>query len=191
MKLTVRILLLGIFLCCCHSKESSNQTSANKTNHGQVILGKKFFDFDAIDYYHNGIEDSKVVKLMGKGWDNPLDSLRYGVIFGMIPADINDTFFISKLHLIDYKKKLVDTSKFEAIDSIFTEKWIGDGEGEGTNCVEVFRNILIFRKNGKIIGIAKICFSCMKESITGTNAYTVNFGQVGDYYKLKNILEKK
>ena len=58
-----------------------------------------------------------------------------------------------------------------------------------TACIPVFRDILIFKKNNKSIGIAKICFECEKSHIVGTNKNIENFGQCGDFSKLMNILK--
>ena len=81
---------------------------------------------------------------------------------------------------------IIDKSKFESIDKIFIEK--STLENIATACIHVYRDILIFKKEGKVIGTAKICFDCMSKQIKGTTANTENFGQDGDYEKLEKIL---
>ncbi len=56
-------------------------------------------------------------------------------------------------------------------------------------CLPVFRDILIFKKRHKVIGIVKICFGCEKAVIVGSQANTIGFGQDGDFQKLKKLLD--
>jgi hypothetical protein len=109
-----------------------------------------------------------------------------GVILDDIPQNINDLSFISKLTAIGYKKYRIPKSKFTVIDEFFREKPVG--ESIATSCEYVYRDILIFKKKGKVVGTAKICFSCMAHEIHGAKANTDNFGQDGDYQKLAKVL---
>lgn len=82
----------------------------------------------------------------------------------------------------------IDQSKFEQIDKIFREKIVFNKIE--TACIPWYNDILIFKKKGEIVGIAKINFDCGTNIIIGTNANTENFGQEGDYEKLKELLKK-
>ena len=74
----------------------------------------------------------------------------------------------------------------KAIDEIFTEK--KHAEYYEFACIPIFRDVLIFKNKSKVVGIAKICFTCNNSVIVGTNANTEEFGMSGDYEKLSEIL---
>lgn len=149
---------------------------------------KQYFDFDEIDHYQIKIHDSVITKLYNDTLKSKLDLLKIKIIAGNTPKNISDLSFIDKLEEMGFKRTVVDTSKFKAIESIFLEK-----EAQYPvymACETAYRNILIFKKNNKVIGTAKICFSCMQSDIKGTTANTDNFGQDGDYAKLEAILKQ-
>jgi hypothetical protein len=56
-------------------------------------------------------------------------------------------------------------------------------------CIYVYNDILIFKKEGEVIGTAKICFGCGAHQIRGTQVGTLAFGQDGDYKTLEKILK--
>lgn len=150
--------------------------------------GKKFFIYDEIIHYSIDFHGSKLQALSENQHLSVIDSLKLSVISGYIPKDNQDLNFIDKLEEIGYTKKTVDKSEFEAIDNIFSEKKVK--EGITTACIPIFRDILLFKMQNKVIGTAKICFECMQHHITGTIANTNDFGQDGDYERLLRILYK-
>lgn len=152
------------------------------------MIGKKFFDYDTIDYYTNNFDESKIDDLYNNQSKTEIDSFKMGVILGDIPQSISNLDFIDKLEKIGYKKTFIDKSKFGSIDNIFVEKTTTDNIA--TACIYIYRDILIFKKNSKVIGTAKVCFGCMANQIKGTTANTENFGQDGDYEKLKKLLKQ-
>jgi len=89
---------------------------------------------------------------------------------------------------IGYNKKEIPKKKFTEIDKIFTEKTIN--ENSSYTCIPIYRDILVFKNIGKVIGIAKICFSCRQHRIIGTDLNNDNFGQNGDYEKLEALLNE-
>lgn len=147
---------------------------------------KEYFDFDQVDHYSIKIDDTEIFELN----DNPsskLDFLKNEIISSDAPQDISDLHFIDKLEEMGFKKSLVNTSKFKSIRTIFTDK--STLFNETSRCEPVYRDILIFKKQNKVIGTAKLCFDCMKSQIHGTTANTKNFGQDGDFEKLEVILK--
>ncbi|MBB4805990.1 hypothetical protein HNP38_001262 [Chryseobacterium defluvii] len=120
--------------------------------------GKVFFNYDQIDYYYAD-ENEKTGRLVsGKMYLEPAK----------------------------YYKVRISESEFDGINNIFTEKTTTNNVY--SKCMPVYRDILIFRKKGKPAGVAKICFTCGQNEIMGTFANTENFGQDGDYEKLRKIL---
>jgi hypothetical protein len=148
--------------------------------------GKKFFDYDEINYYTIDFPEEKMLELIKNQSRSKLDSIKEGVILGSIPKDITDLSFINNLKKIGFRKSTIDRTKFTDIDAIFKEKSVYNTLA--TTCIYIYRDILIFKKEQKVIGTAKVCFDCWAHEITGTNRNTENFGQNGDYGKLKSLL---
>lgn len=178
MKLPIYILyfFVAVLILGCNERRP-NQT------------GRKFFNYDEIEYYFGNYDEEKIGELYDNQSRSPFDSIKMGVVLGDIPQSINDLTFISKLKKIGYTYHKVDSAKFEEIDQIFLEK--ETKANIATSCIYIYRDILIFKKKHRVVGVAKICFGCMAHRIVGTNASTINFGQDGDYYKLEMILNRK
>ena len=180
------LIIIVITILSCNSKlETKDKANENLT---EQKYGKKFFDYDEIDHYSTNFDDEKIGELFDNKSKSEIDSIKMGVILDKIPNNISDLSFIQKLERIGYKKSIVDKSKFKYIDKIFVEKSVR--ENIATACIYVYRDILIFKKENKVIGTAKICFDCLASQINGTEANIENFGQDGDYGKLETILRK-
>ena len=151
-------------------------------------IGKKFFEYDEIEHYSSNADQEKLMTLTQNRSKSEIDSFTVGVILDNIPKDITDVYFIDKLEPIGFRKSLVNKSKFSSIDNLFREKTVK--EPTWLSCIHLYRDILIFKKQNKVVGTAKICFSCLAHQIKGTNANTDNFGQEGDYGRLEKILQK-
>jgi hypothetical protein len=154
-----------------------------------LTLGSKYFEYDEIEHYKSDYEESIIGELYDNQTKSKIDYLKYEVVLGEIPKTVSDTTFLKYLDTFGYTKLKVDSKKFSKIDEVFTEK--KHLEVYATACEYVYRDILVFKKKSKIIGIAKICFGCDDSVIVGTNANTEEFGMSGDYAKLKKILEEK
>lgn len=55
-------------------------------------------------------------------------------------------------------------------------------------CKPVYRDILVFYLNDKVIGVAKICFTCDQFIFRGAQGETDFFGYFGEFPKLIKIL---
>jgi hypothetical protein len=183
------ILILTIFsstLWACNSTIEKKGGTVDSSKLTKQVSGTKYFEYDSIDYYSNRFDESKIGELYDNQYKSEADSFKIGIILGQIPKSITDLAFIDKLAKIGYKKTFIDKVKFDSIDKIFMEKITIDNIVTG--CIYVYRDILIFKKNSKVVGTAKVCFGCMANQIHGTTASTENFGQDGDYGKLAKLL---
>lgn len=178
---TLILLFLTIFLFSCQS-DSNNMNADNKA-------GKLFFDYDAIDYYFNNIDELHSPELYDNHHTSADDSIRTKVIIGNTPKNIADLAFIDKLEAFGYSKTSINPSAFKTINEFFSEKPPGNTLVRG--CIYIYRDILVFKKKGKVIGTTKICFACGDAQIKGTTAYIDMFGQNEDYERLEKILRKK
>ncbi|MCF6142532.1 hypothetical protein L1S34_14665 [Flavobacterium sp. K77] len=188
------IFLLAILLFSCNFKKETKAENVETQNVESVIkepkiTGEKYFEYDEIEYYQNEIEEDQIEELYDNQKKSVKDSLKMGVILGEIPKSITDTNFIDNLKSFGYTKSKIEPKKFDKIDEIFTEK--KHSESYATACIYIYRDILIFKRKSKIIGIAKICFGCDANVIVGTKSNTEEFGMSGDYQKLRKILTEK
>ena len=188
------IFLITILIFSCNSKTEKKAENVEKQNNESVIkepkiTGEKYFEYDEIEYYQSETEEDQIGELYDNQEKSKKDSLKMGIILGEIPKSINDTKFIDNLKSFGYTKSKIEENKFNKIDEVFTEK--KHSEAYQTACIYIYRDILIFKKKSKIIGIAKICFGCDASVIVGTKSNTEEFGMSGDYEKLKEILRGK
>ncbi|QTV06187.1 hypothetical protein [Faecalibacter bovis] len=165
------LLFLIIFINCSYNNPNS------------------YFEFNKIEYYRldkNYIDlnkDSKVI--------NPLDTtniavFQFNVINTSIPLDLNNNQLQNKLKEIGFSKLEIPEKYYKDIDKIFSYKEYK--ESFQAMCLPSYRDILIFKKENEIIGIAKICFQCGQHAISGASGETDWFGGDGDYEKLEKIL---
>lgn len=172
MKQLFFFLFILTFLIACNSKPKNNC--------------KPYFDYDAIEHYFisTSIETERKLEIR----DNlTSDELRLNdVLFQRKPATLADSSILLNLERIGFVKRTVNASSFEIINTIFCER--KHKESLATSCIAVYRDVLIFKKQGKIIGTAKICFECWFHVITGTSLNTDEFGQSGDYDRLRKLL---
>ncbi len=151
-------------------------------------MGKKYFNYDSVIYYHINFHDSSLPDLNYRNDESILDSLKREVILGQTPKDTNDLMSLDKLEKMGFQKRNLDNALFSRIDSVFSEKT--PEEILTTACGQIYRDILIFKQAKAIVGIAKICFSCGDHIIVGTSVKTEGFEQNGAYSKLKDILKE-
>lgn len=189
MKKIFFILIIIFTFSCKETNLDSEKVNFKVIKQEVKITGEKYFDFDELIHYKSDFEEDKIGELFDNQNKSEIDKLKYGVLLDEIPNSINETDFISKLESIGYSKKVIKKSEFNSINKIFIEK--KHAEPMYSACVYVYRDILIFKKKSKIIGIAKICFGCGANRIYGTKSNTEEFGQGGDYEKLEKILYKK
>lgn len=151
---------------------------------------KPYFEFNEVIHYKIKISEKEIVKLdTNKNRTKDEEDLYFVVSNPNTPKSINDTLFVENLVRIGYKKKVLEKNKFPLLEKIFCER--KHKEVDAWACIANYRDILIFKKNNKTIGMAKICFECSQYRIFGTACNTDEFGQSGDIEKLKSLLDIK
>lgn len=146
-----------------------------------------YFDFDEVIHYKSNISEEKANYLFEDKTE--LGKFIKDVVIENIPKSIKDTTFIDKVEKIGFKKTTIEDSKFDKINEIFSNKF--HLTHEVSACIYIYRDILIFKKKSKIVGMAKICFGCGGSQIYGAKQNTDGFGQSGDYQKLETLLNEK
>jgi hypothetical protein len=180
------LFFVAIIFFGCKSENQNTKIDELKPEIKINEIGTKYFNFDEIDYYYNDYKDLIKENSNDILQKSDLELLKNDVLFNSVPQNISDSAFINKLETIDFIKKTIEKTKYKAIEKIFTFKTVKNLEYGG--CIYIYRDILVFKKNRKVIGVAKICFGCNDNKIIGTNVNTENFGQDGDYEKLSKLL---
>ncbi|MHB1278835.1 MAG: hypothetical protein ACYC1Q_10590 [Bacteroidia bacterium] len=183
--LSFTILLIALSAC---NPASDKQNESVESLKPEPFIGKKFFDYDAIEHYSIEIEEAEVIALYNNKSKSVLDSFKIGLIGEDLPMDIFDFASFDQLEKVGYKKSSIDTSKFDEMDRIFVEKT--PKEFKRAACMPVYRDILIFKRNDKNVGTAKVCFDCDSHQIHGAAANTENFGLADEYWDLRNLLRR-
>ena len=190
MKSFLYLIIIVLSIESCEKK--SHNLIEQKTEKEEKIfvpkIGKKFFEYDFIDYYKSDYDEYSILKLEEDKNKSKTDKLKFDVVIGNFPQNITQTYFLETMNKIGYTKQEIPKNKFSEIDKIFIDKTID--ENSTYACIAVYRDILVFKNQGTIVGIAKICFSCHQYQIIGTDVNTDNFGQNGDYNKLEIILKQ-
>lgn len=152
----------------------------------QTTYWKPYFDFDEIDHYYLNISQEELGVMEQKKTKTYLEEKQINWLRRYGPDEMPDAAVSYELAFAGYVKKEVPAAVFPMIKDIFCERPHEPGPASG--CIPEFRDILLFKKEKQLVGFAKICFTCHKHSITGTDLDTSEFGQSGDYGKLFNIL---
>lgn len=148
-------------------------------------VGKPFFDYDELTHYKINITDEDFEKI---DWNKSKNKLLFNILTGFDQKEFKDAVFWKNFDKIEKKQYQVNKKYFEELNSeIFVEK---EGASRGSACVPLFRDILIFKKNSKMIGMARICFKCEINIIEGSTANVESFGQNDQYKRLSKILEE-
>jgi hypothetical protein len=176
------ILFLSIlFLFSC-------QEDTSKKKQAPADFKKEYyFEFDEITHYKTNFNAFDYV-FFEKDSGSIEDNFIAEVITGKDrPNSLQDTLFIKGLDTLNFTKNKIPSGLFSNVKEIFCSKYHEDIYG--TMCIPKFRDILIFKKDSSIVGIAKICFECEQSSIKGSKVSTHGFGMSGDFEKLEILLK--
>lgn len=150
---------------------------------------KPYFDYDQVVYFHNPVSSDGIFDVVTKENKTPKEKAFVEMMIDDTFSVMADTAQILNLKEMGFKESVVPSTEFASLDSIFCERkhesWLA------TSCIPEYRDILVFKKKHKIVGVAKICLECMKSVISGTKRNTDQFGQSGDYDKLSILLHGK
>lgn len=152
-------------------------------------IGDKYFDYDNLTHYYSKISHDELFDIAEKENLNEKEKFIYDFILSDFPKKITETEFLSKITNYGFikSKKVIDLDK---LNEIFRYKEFDLNQIEQMACIAEYRDLLIFRKKNKIVGIAKICFECNQSQILGTKIDAYYFGQCGDFTKLENLIKE-
>lgn len=147
---------------------------------------KNFFEFDEIEHYSKDISDNDLMAI----YDLEEKIGKPTQIREIVEYDFPETVDVNFDEILiknGYKKTLLNKEIHSEINDIFSENICLSKTAFA--CIPVYRDIFLFKNEGKIIGIAKICFECEKSYIIGTKKDVIDFGQCGGFEELSNLIK--
>lgn len=181
-QIIIILLIISLFSC---NKISENQENVKsiKENVAETKIQKTekpFFDFDKVEHYFKNISENDALDIILK--ENPSKEEK-ALIDILENGNMNYT---DNLEKYNFKKTLIEDSKFNSIKEVFSEKKCDSAYAAA--CTPIYRDVFIFKKDNKITGKAKVCFGCRLFYIEGTKQNVENFGQCGDFEKLIELV---
>ncbi|WP_026727094.1 hypothetical protein [Flavobacterium denitrificans] len=181
MKKVVFIITAIIVLSCNNSKKSD----VDKEKVAKKEL-RPFFDSDRIDHYFVNYTLDSIIISGGKSKKSKKEKEFEDLFMGYFPDSIPKKSFEEILLSHNYKKSNLTTKQQKEIENVFSVK--DSLQMSAYACVPEYRDIFIFKKKEKTIGIAKICFKCGRFQIIGSKVDTQYFGLWTELEKLHNIV---
>ncbi len=141
------------------------------------------FQFDNVDYYHIDISDDKMSDLASMQNKSEGDIELESLLTEDYPNNIDKTFLKNLDKLYPIKRK-IDEAKLIEIEEIYC-----DGSNLGrSKCIPVYRDVLIFKQKGSVVGVSKICFDCDMQYTIDKYGAQKEFDN-NDFQKLQQILK--
>lgn len=169
------------------SNTTSTETSNNVNN--QNISSRyptSFFSFDEVVWYNTTLPDTAIMNMSDAPTDAQKTTLQ--LLRKKDGIQLTDTALINNLEKYNYTKSIIPKEKHQVLEEIFRQK--EHHHIDQANCMTMYRDILIFKHQGKITGTAKICMTCAESVIMGSKTDASLFGQSGDFKKLEKVLTK-
>lgn len=165
---------------------SSDSETIDFDTIGAATIGKPYFDFDEVIHYT--IDEKRVYKAENNAEAEYEKRLRV-FLNGWRDGQMSDTLFWEDLESFKKNKKKINKVHFKKLNSeVFVN--LGCGELSGFACIPIFRDILVFKKGGKLTGLAKICFQCEMSHFEGNKSNTTCFGTNTEFEVLHKLGKK-
>lgn len=189
-KSILAIIFLFVFSNCNSGSENLKETKILEKETVVVKMDScmPYFNFDEIEHYYLNISEDKAYNPDSVENKTSFQKRKLQFITELYPVNVLelDSVEVKNLEEWGYVKTQLPASQFEDINNVFCER--SHDLAQYATCGPVYRDILVFKNNRKIVGVARICFACGMNFITGTKRNTQEFGQSGDYKKLKKLL---
>lgn len=189
-------MILAVFLfvplswmtnCRNQALDCSNHHAVERVvNNDSISSAKLFFDYEVIEHNYNPMPD--YVMSQGRYVKEEYER-KYAIARYNIPKDISDTAFVDDLTYFGYRRRYVKPTKFRELNTIFCKNDITFTTS--CSCYGFYTDILIFKKDDAIVGIAKFSFERIQAYFVGSQVDTKYFGSDGEFGKLKAILGRK
>jgi hypothetical protein len=169
------LLVFLLFSCNQNAKTTGNQDLP-------------FFHFDQIEYYHKDISKKELQRIETKEDKTRKEQALLQILTGNVPVSIKDTLFIKNMEILGFEKDTINNKLNPEISHLFSFREVSKPVTSPLN--PEFCDVLIFRRNARIIGMAKVSFDGLKHQMIGERYNDSNFGQSGEYKELEKILKQ-
>jgi hypothetical protein len=173
------------------SKNSTKQNFSHSIFDQDTIALEVFFDYEVVEHYYNKYDQRDSANRFDWQDDTEKGKWKRSILFDLTPSSLQDTVFVQYLLKSGFKMKYMKPTKFRALNEVFSVKEYDSTRLSVIRCEPIFRDILIFKKDNSIVGVAKICFTCQTILLIGCNPLFPYFGQKGEYEVLKQLLHDK
>ncbi|RKR09966.1 hypothetical protein C8C83_1629 [Flavobacterium sp. 90] len=181
MKKYIFILIVVVISSCNNSKKA--EVADTKVVKKEL---RPFFDSGKIDHYYLNFSDNDFMKIIRKETNTEKEKEFIDIYEFDFPDTIPQENFEKILLNHKYKKMDLTIKQQKDIQDVFSEK--DSLMTEGYACAAEYRDIFLFKKKEKTVGIAKICFKCGRFQITGSKLDTNGFGLWYELDRLKSII---
>ncbi len=191
MKKIIYIITLFVSLSACKLKENVQKSASGQSAEQQTSpmnnIKEPYFHYDEVLHFDLH-KISKSLPVAREGLDSTQLFLN-DILMQDVPQSLKDTLFVTKLYgLNDIKVGTLPQTDYQELDEIFVEKK-AEPFAIGS-CIPIYRDILVFKRKGDCVGVAKICFECSQSQFVGTKVNTENFPSEKAYSRLKKLLSK-
>lgn len=185
------ILLIVFAITSCKKQQSVDEEPRDYTQEVNAIItqDKPFFDFDEIVHYEFPLSETEFLKLMqtkNKTEKEKQLSLFFSDECPKTQQEIDS--FCKVIELFKENKEVIAPNYTTEMRQLFSEKKCNDILR--ASCAPIYRDIFIFRKKEKNVGIIKLCFDCSLSIASNDKAIIDCFGMNGEFVKLRKILDE-
>ena len=163
-----------------------NKSAGNSIKKRTEIILADTIKFDEIVYYKIN-KSFNTFRFKYKKKHSPKEKLIDEILNGGTPRTVSDTLFVKDLEKLNFHKQKLDVAQYPKIVEIYKR----GSRRYDTSCVKTFRDILVFKKNNKIVGMSKICFDCGWETTFFNEHRYSNLIDITYFEELENLLNSK
>ncbi|MBI3220120.1 MAG: hypothetical protein HYZ44_11460 [Bacteroidetes bacterium] len=187
----MRKTLLPLFLLVLFSFKSADRYDADS-----VAKCKPYFHFDQVVHYKFVLpEDERFTSMEDYVLDSIIDNEERAKVAGIrkfllddqILTQLTDTTSFRQMEQFGFEKNKVPNEVYGKLNQLFCNRPHID-DFNIKMCIPVFHDLLVFKKNNKTVGYARICFGCDQIVIVGSKQDSASFGESSDFDKLKELL---
>ena len=166
-----------------------NNSNKVEVAHKKVVKKelRPFFDSDKIDHYYLNLSDDDFTNLIHNDKPTHKQEELTDIYVHHFPDTIPKENFEKILLTHNYKKSNLSIIQQKEIENVFSEK--DSLQNSFASCAAEYRDIFIFKKKEKTVGIAKICFKCGRFQIIGSKLDTSGFGLWSELDELQTIIK--
>lgn len=151
-----------------------------------------YFTYDAIEHFHSDVSADLLSRLSEKLSLTHGEQSLLNFVVDKEFDHLSDTVSLKNLKSMGFSQKDIKQSQFQNIDDILCQTLEPtDADLNITLCVPYYRDVLLFKKNGSVVGYAKICFTCHENMFVGTDKNTWEFNSREKFEALQEVLDIK